>query len=360
MTTQEREVYAAIVKYYALQFLPPAEYDTKTLVAELPGGGTLTKEAKRLTSSGWLVYAGEADSERNTAKDNSEFFVLKDCTYETEIVSATYKERKTSAPERYTYASLLADMSNIVKYVKDPEIKRLLKEKDADKPDEHGSIGTPATRAGIIEKLIDEKCGYLKITGNKLISTEKGRAFFGALREDVKSIDITAKWYMIQRQISSGEATIEDLAESILEQVKSVIADPSSQKVFWKKDQEPVGKCPYCGGNVYKNSMAYTCEFTKNKECTFFIMIKNKWFQTRGKGEIKTKVMQALLTPPHKAVVRNFKKKDGSGGYDAVVTMEIPAGKEGFPRFEMSFDKDLIGSQAAGAKSTKKPKKKKW
>jgi DNA topoisomerase-3 len=336
LSEHELAVYKLVAKYYLLQFLSPAEYIYKKAEAKLSSGDSLIKEARRVKEQGYLAYFNDNVAKAGAGDD--EFFKVPDHIYPATILSSSITNKTTSPPKRYTYKSLLNDMSNVAKYVTDPEIKRLLKEKDKGKSEEHGSIGTPATRSDILDRLTADKAGYINVKNGKLISTDKGRAIYNTMRDDVKGPDVTAKWWSITEQIKTGDATIDVLTNSVLEHVRSVVSDKSAEKALWKKDQEPIGKCPYCGHDVYKNASAYSCEYTKVKECDFFIMRKNKWFISRGKKEISEKVMRDLLATG-KAHVKNFQRKDGGGTYDGIVTMQIPASHKGFPSFNLSFGK---------------------
>ncbi len=118
-------------------------------------------------------------------------------------------EQKTKPQPLFTEASLLAALVRVADFVSDTRIKQLLKEKDKDKKDEHGGIGTPATRAAIIETL--KKRNYITLEKGKFIPTEAGLALIDALPESVTQPDMTAVWSEKQSAIESGEMDIEKI-----------------------------------------------------------------------------------------------------------------------------------------------------
>lgn len=101
-------------------------------------------------------------------------------------------EKKTTPPPLFTEATLLAALVRVADFVTDPVIKKLLKDKDRDKKDEHGGIGTPATRASILETL--KKRNYITLEKGKLIPTDTGYALIDALPDIAVNPDMTALW----------------------------------------------------------------------------------------------------------------------------------------------------------------------
>lgn len=112
-------------------------------------------------------------------------------------------------------------MTCIAKYVDDPTAKALLREKDKEKPDENGSIGTPATRASIIVGLI--KHGYLTDDGKHVISTKKAREFYRILPDEVKKADMTAYWWALQEDIPHRRTRLPCTDGRVLETVTRIV-----------------------------------------------------------------------------------------------------------------------------------------
>ncbi|WP_259271415.1 DNA topoisomerase, partial [Klebsiella pneumoniae] len=120
-------------------------------------------------------------------------------------------EKKTTPPPLFTEATLLAALVRVADFVTDPVIKKLLKDKDRDKKDEHGGIGTSATRASMLETL--KKRNYITLEKGKLIPTDTGYALIDALPAIAVNPDMTALWAEKQTLIENGEMTVEQFID---------------------------------------------------------------------------------------------------------------------------------------------------
>lgn len=273
MTDDEAKVYAAIVERYAMQFLPPATYTTSTSTFTV-SEGTFTAVCKQLCDAGFKATFGNvADAEdeeptRNPWLDAGEH-TLND-------IGCTVTEKETTPPKPYTEGTLIADMASIAKYVKDPEVKKILKEKDDGKKGEHGGIGTTATRAAILEKL--KKRGYLEEIKGKLRSTAKAQAFYHLLPPEIAGADVTARWWVIQQDIADGKADVNDLEHSVVE-VFRAHQDTAYVGAHIGPARSVVGKCPLCGQDVVKTGNVYTCSSNKNEK-----QEDGTWKQVAGCG----------------------------------------------------------------------------
>lgn len=112
-------------------------------------------------------------------------------------------EHETKPPPLYTMTTLLGDLTKVAKYVKDPKPAQVLKDKDKNKQGEHGGIGTPATRSGIISQLFER--GYLLEKGKSIISTDKGKALYDLLDDLIRYPDMTAVWHDEQQGIQNAQ-----------------------------------------------------------------------------------------------------------------------------------------------------------
>lgn len=246
LSEQERNVYVSICNYYLAQFLPPAQKEKTELTVDLGNGEKLKASYVDIVSPGYLTLLEYENSKKGKGLD-----VLKNISEGKtagQIQDAEIEEKQTKPPMPYTQATLYKDMTMISKYVKNPEMKKLLLAKDEGKKGECGSIGTSATRAMIITGLI--RHGFLeeKKKGKKdiLISTEKGRKFYHMLPEEIKTADVTAKWWVMQEDIKKGESTVNVLLDSVLETVRGVIKT-GADIVDHIEDETDYGKCPECG-----------------------------------------------------------------------------------------------------------------
>ena len=201
MTGDEAKVYTAIVERYAMQFLPPATYDVSTSAFAVDGG-EFQAVARRVREAGFkAVFGNVSDEDGDDAASGNPW--IDEGDHRLERIECAVTEKETAPPKPYTEGTLIADMASIAKYVTDPEVKAILKQKDDGKKGEHGGIGTTATRASIIEKLKER--GYLEDVKGKIRSTEKARAFYHLLPPEIRGADVTARWWLIQQECFAAE-----------------------------------------------------------------------------------------------------------------------------------------------------------
>ena len=218
------------------------------------------------------------------------------------------KKGLTTPPKRYTEATLLAAMENAGA------------ERFPDEAERKG-IGTPATRAGIIEKLV--KGGFIERRGEKikqLLPTDKGRNLIAVLPETLRSPLLTAQWENQLRQVEHGNLASDDFLSSIetmiRDQVDHAQANPQALTLF-PTGRRKVAKCPCCGYPVSEAEKGYFCE---NRECNFGLFKDNKFFAVRGK-KLDAATAVALLNDG-KAAVKGMIAKSGKK-YDGTVVMEL-------------------------------------
>lgn len=292
MTQDEKRVYTAIVERYAMQFLPPAIYDVSTSSFPVEHG-EMRSVTKKIRDAGYLLTFGSIDNQEENTSMNP---WLDERDYQLEDMSCEILEKETTPPKPYTEGTLISDMASIAKYVCDPNIKAILKQKDDGKKGEHGGIGTTATRASIIEKL--KKRGYLEEQKGKIRSTEKARAFYHLLPKEIRSADVTAHWWLIQQDIASGQANVNDLQDNVVEVFNNHV-DSAYQGVTLgiNNSANVVGKCPLCGQDVlHKKSRQnhknfYICSASKNTKQEDGIWKKE------GCPFILSSFAQKILTP---------------------------------------------------------------
>lgn len=276
LTEQEKNVYLAICKYYMAQFLPKAEKEKTNLAVDLSDGERLKAVSTVILKPGYRSIFKEMKKD-----EASELSDLAAGTYSGNIVSAEISEKETKPPARYTKATLNEDMTCISKYVNDEKIKKILLAKDEGKEGEKGSIGTSATRSGIIENLV--KRGFLSESGKKIISTPLGRELYRILPDEIKKADMTAQWWAIQEEIQNGNKSYNDLTESVFETMKNIVSNVSeyplinSDIIPIRNAKSVVGKCPRCGGAVVETQKAFGCSRWKEPtSCKFVIWKKSK------------------------------------------------------------------------------------
>ncbi|EIR7179109.1 topoisomerase C-terminal repeat-containing protein, partial [Escherichia coli] len=223
-----------------------------------------------------------------------------------------------------TEATLLAALVRVADFVTDPVIKKLLKDKDRDKKDEHGGIGTPATRASILETL--KKRNYITLEKGKLIPTDTGYALIDALPDIAVNPDMTALWAEKQTLIENGEMTIEQFVDELYNDLIPMISNANSAEIKVSpsapsgQSQRLSSPCPSCGKQIVIRPKSYSCT-----GCEFKI-----WNEFSGK-KITQAQAEKLIKSGKTDLIKGFKKKSG-GTYDAVLVLEDKkTGKLGFP-----------------------------
>lgn len=185
------------------------------------------------------------------------------------ISSAEVRDCETKPPAHFTEASLLAVMEIIDRRIDDKELKSYVRER---------GLGTPATRAAIIEGLISAK--YVERKKKQLYITEFGKKYVDALPDNVKSPELTAHWEQMLSDIEQGKCREEDFMNEIIKNVNDVIENDevtaAETSVDNTETEQPaeVGKCPWCGSPIREGKKAFYC--SNGEDCDFFIYKHDK------------------------------------------------------------------------------------
>ncbi|MHB9300008.1 DNA topoisomerase [Fusobacterium polymorphum] len=286
---EEKNIYKLIAERYFIQFLEKVKVEKTEARTEI-GEVIFKKGSTKILEPGYTKYFKVLDDEdieneeEIESKKEDDLCKILAGEYQIEVGQSNFfiEEKETVAKKPYTEATLIKDLNNIAKYVKDPEIRELLKSKDKDKKDVNGSIGTTATIPGILEGLIEK--GFLTRKEEKIVSTELAKEYLKILPESLKTPDVTALWWSIQEKIARGEAKVEDLTLSVLEDVKSIINSEhktiSSEFSRQKQEKEVIGKCPKCGNPIYEGEKNFYCSGYKTG-CDFKLWKKVKVFNQK-------------------------------------------------------------------------------
>lgn len=164
-----------------------------------------------------------------------------------EHVTGEKSEHWTSPPKPYTEDSLLSAMEHAGQDEYDDETEKK-------------GLGTPATRAAVIEGLV--KCGYIERKGKQITATERGVNLIAVVPDEVKSPKMTAEWEMQLQQIEHGKQSAGAFMKEITDYVQEICSKYSQadSSVSFHKPNEPVGKCPHCGGDVLKGQYGFYCK----------------------------------------------------------------------------------------------------
>jgi len=215
------------------------------------------------------------------------------------VQDMTFEEKQTQPPRPYTEDTLLSAMETAGKSIDDAELREAIKD---------SGLGTPATRASIIEHII--KCGYMNRESKNLIPTQAGKLYISLVIDKVKEPEMTAEWEKqlseIQKGKLSGEIFMSGIANflrEIIGETKNKPKNENSESIF-TFTKEVAGKCPVCGKNVLDNPKCYSCESGKNG-CGFVI-----WKKIAGKT-ISLPLAKVLLSKGRSRVLKGFKSKAG-------------------------------------------------
>lgn len=346
LSERERNVYLAICKYYMAQFLPPAKKEKTALEYLLPGDAKLTSSSTRLLEPGYLflfqkdLKAGDIEKE-----ESSPLSEIAPGTYTGTAEEMNVLEKETKPPARYTKASLNKDMTRIAKFVDDPQVKDLLLKKDKDKKGENGSIGTVATRADIIDKLIQR--GFIKQDSKKkLISTPLGRELYRILPDELRKPDMTAHWWAIQEDIKEGNATPDALTESVYKMIvdflntehpkvdMSIIPDNLLRGKGKGVSRETLGTCPRCGKPIIESKKGYGCSGYK-EGCKFVIWKKPK-VSFMAKSTITVNDAKKLLAG-QKVLKKNLVSSKTGNKFEAYIYLEDDPTSPYGPSLKLEF-----------------------
>lgn len=336
LSDAERNVYKAICIYYLIQFMPQAEKEKTKLLVNLGNGEKLTAVSSIITKPGYRAIL-LPESEENELR-NSGLSKIAAGNYTGSVKCANIREKETVPPPRYTQASLIEDMSCIAKYVSDPTIKKLLLAKDNGEKGENGSIGTTATRAAVVLRLLETGFISEKKEGKReiLISTEKGRSFYKMLPDSIKKPDLTAKWWVIQTDIKSGVSTPDTMAESVLETVSEIIKSGAGQLADAGRYARGaagviIGKCPRCGKNIVERGKVFGCE---DSNCNFAIYKENRLLASIGKKGITAAAAKTLLSKK-RIFLKNCISQKSNKLFDCIMVADF-AGKH--PAYHLEFE----------------------
>lgn len=280
--------------------------------------GSLPFKAKGKTvlSKGWNVLNPKEEKEKNQIPKLCDGDILN-------IQKVEVKEGKTSPPKHFTEDTLLSAMENASADEMPKEVERK-------------GIGTPATRAGIIEKLVQK--GYIKRVGDKktknVIPTDVGVALVTVMPEQIQSPTMTAEWEEKLIGIEKGETEGEAFMEDIQTMVRNLVGTYEVVKgaeVIMPNKNYVVGRCPHCGSEVIERQKGWFCD---NKRCRFVLWKDNAFFTYIGK-KINPHIVDQLLRDG-KARLKDCKSKKTGKSYNADVLLSTEA--DGRAKFSLSFE----------------------
>lgn len=298
----------------------PCLYAETVVEVECAGQKFRTK-GKTATDIGWRRYAGKPSEEAEKNAGAGELPELSE-GMTLELARVDLKEGKTSPPKRFTEDLLLSAMES----ASSDEFPAGVERK---------GIGTPATRAAIIEKLVQK--GFIERRGDKktkyLCSTDKGNALVTVVPEQIQSPSMTADWEEKLLKIEHGEYDGDAFMGEISSMVSGLVKNYEAVKgadVLMQPERKVIGSCPACGSDVCETAKGWFC---RDKSCKFALWKENRFFQTLGKQMTEELAMQ-LVNQGKARLTHCYSKKSGRY-YDTTVLVET--GEDGAAAFKLEF-----------------------
>lgn len=291
----------------------PFVYEAVTAAFDC-GGHTFTAKGKQVLSQGWrAIQEVFRSSLKEKPEDEDSEDVLPALTegQAFETVSVSITEHFTSPPKPYTEDTLLSAMENAGK---------------EDMPDEaeRKGLGTPATRAAIIEKLVSG--GFVERKGKNLIPTKAGVNLVTVLPELLISPKLTADWEQRLNEVAKGQASPQDFMDGIEAMAAELVRKYShisedGHKLF-QPEKEAVGLCPRCGKPVYEGKKNFACS---DRACQFVMWKNDRFFEQRGK--VFTSQIAAELLKDGKAKVKGLRSLRTGKTYEGTIVLADTGGK---------------------------------
>ena len=296
----EREVLRLAARQLLCAVGQPHRFAETSVTAEC-GGCIFFSKGKTVLSMGWKAYQGGEQSDTSLPELAAGQTMP--------VTKAVVKAGKTSPPKPYTEDTLLAAME-------------AAGAKDMPEDAERRGIGTPATRAATIEKLVAsgfaERRKVKKAT--QLVPTHAGIALITVLPEQLQSPQLTAEWEHRLKQIERGEASPAEFMDSIASMLRDLVKTYEAVKgaeFLFPPGEDVIGTCPRCGGQVAEKEKGYFCQ---SPDCRFALWKENKFFTAKRKK--LTRSIAAALLKDGRAPLKDCWSERTGKTYDAVVVLE--------------------------------------
>ena len=326
----------AVLELVALRLLcavaQPYTFAETAVVVEC-AGAEFTAKGRTVKNYGWRALdaayrAGLKNVEQDKEPEDKALPELSE-GQTLPLSGATVKEGKTTPPKHFTEDTLLSAMETAGK-------------DDMPEDAERKGLGTPATRAGILEKLVST--GFLERKKSKktvqLMPSHDAVSLITVLPEQLQSPLLTAEWEYRLGEIERGELAPEDFMAGISAMLKELVGTYQAIKgteYLFSPSHEVVGKCPRCGGEVAEMQKGFFCQ---TESCKFAIWKNNKWWELKRKQPTKA-IVTALLKDGRAHVIDLYSEKTGKT-YDATVVLEDD-GK--YANFKLEFDRQKGGKR---------------
>ena len=306
----ERNIYDLVVRRFFAVLMDPYEYEEIRLTMTI-GGETFTAKGKRVISQGWRAAYNRSFQLEEDEEEQSQNLPELNQGQKLPVESVALKPGKTSPPARYTEATLLSAMEHPSAQVSDQNLSRIL--------EETSGLGTPATRADIIEKLFSTF--YVERRGKELVPTSKGMQLVELAPEELRSAALTAKWEDQLADIAKGKVRDTEFVDRMRKYATELVTEVKASNQTYRHDNQTRTPCPDCGKYLLrvkgKRGEMLACP---DRECGYRRSLTqttnarcpncHKKMELRGEGE---KQMFACVCG-YREKLSDFKKRRANAG----------------------------------------------
>ncbi len=292
LSNVEKEVYLMVARRTLAIFFP-AYTSKKVEIVTSCQNETFKSKGSVVLIEGWKRIIKEKEKEEYNLPNLLE-------GEEVFLQDINLLEKETTPPKRLTEGDLLSTMENIGRRIENNELKEAIIEK---------GLGTPATRASIIERLI--KIAYVERKKKVLVPTEKGKYLISIVSEKLKNPETTAEWEFNLLEIEKGNYSDKEFMDSISQFTMDIVNEVRTMEVKkeFKQERKSIGNCPLCGKPIVENRKGYGCSGYK-EGCKFVV-----WKVVAGK-KISEAQAKKLVTEGKTGLIKGFKSKKGNS-FDA-------------------------------------------
>jgi DNA topoisomerase III len=304
LSDAEAKLYDMVAKRFLAVFFPAAEFLVTTRITRV-AGEPFRSEGRVMVKPGWLALYG-----RESEKDDALMVAIADGE-QVKTTAVEIKASQTKPPARFSEATLLSAMEGAGKLVEDEELRAAMSAK---------GLGTPATRAAIIEGLIFED--YVHRNGRELVPTPKAFSLMFALRQfgitELASPELTGDWEFKLKQMERGELDRSEFMDHIVEATRELVSSIKNGDIPDTAFLTLNSPCPKCGGTVQENYRKFQCQ-----TCDF-----NIW-KVVSSREFAPEEIEELITKKSVGPLQGFRSRMGKP-FAAVVRLS--------PEFRAEFD----------------------
>jgi DNA topoisomerase-3 len=297
MNDDDRRIYDLVVRRFLAIFHPEAVFENTRIETTVTDHVFRTR-GKVMLVPGWRgVYGELPDSERSEEDEDREQQLPRlERGEQVDVQAVGSEEKETKPPRRFTEGALLGAMETAGKLVEEEELREAMKD---------SGIGTPATRAAIIERLL--QVGYIERDGRALVVTEKGLNVIRLLGEHaLTSPDMTGEWEHRLAKIETGTDSREAFMGDIVKFTEATVGELDQKLKDVRIPRANLGPCPVCGRDIIENRKGYSCWSREDPGCGFVI-----WKSKAGKQLPIAVARELMRTSRTERPVTGFKGRSG-------------------------------------------------